>query len=107
MRLSGVTFAAFGIAVSVLGQTYTIETLAGGLPVDVPAASAGLGPVVAVALDSSGNAFMILERFAVVVRLDVATGILTLVAGDGTRGCSGDSGPATELEPVQSKRNRR
>jgi len=98
MRFFGFGFAALGIAVSALGQIYTIDTLAGGLPVDVPATSAGLGPVVAVAVDPAGNPYMLLERFSIVVRLDIATGVLTLVAGNGTRGFSGDNGPATKAQ---------
>ncbi len=74
-----------------LGQTYTIQTLAGGggLPPNI-----GPWDVAAVALDSQGNIFMALGEQNIVVRLDTRHG-LTLVAGNGTAGYFGDGGPAT------------
>jgi hypothetical protein len=41
-----------------LGQSYTINTLAGGVPDNVPATSVGIGEVTGVALDSAGNLFV-------------------------------------------------
>ena len=56
-----------------------------GQPVNIPGASAALGPISSVAVDPRGNAFIPLYYLNVVVRLDAATGILTLVAGTGMR----------------------
>src|SRR6202030_1538244 len=47
-----------------------------------------------VAVDDAGNVFMTLSTYSVVVRLDLS-GQLSLVAGNGTLGFSGDGGPAT------------
>ena len=87
-------------ACSGLGQNYTISTIAGSaLPImNIPGAQASLGFVHAVAADSAGNVFIGEENYAIVVRLDQTTGILTLVAGNGTSGFSGDNGPATSAQ---------
>ena len=84
---------------SAWGQTYTISTFAGGgLPVNIPATSASLGPNVPqyIAADRAGNLFFVNQ--STVLRLDAATGILTLVAGNGTIGYSGDNGPAASAQ---------
>ena len=69
---------------SVFGQTYTIETAAGGgLPVNIPGTSSSLGRIDGVATDRSGNVFMTVPDYAIVLRWDAATGLVTLVAGNG------------------------
>jgi uncharacterized protein (TIGR03437 family) len=86
--------AASGCA---FGQTYTIQTFAGGaLPVNIPGTSAALNSLSAVAVDAAGNVFF--ADGAAVLRLDATTGVLTLVAGNGTQGFSGDNGPATSAQ---------
>jgi hypothetical protein len=87
-------------AYSLFGQNYTISTFAGSeLPIlNIPDAQASLGFVHAVATDLAGNVFIVEETYPIVVRLDHATGILTLVAGNGTSGFSGDNGPATSAQ---------
>ena len=47
--------------------------------------------------DSVGNIYIALQSYSVVVRMDT-TGALTLVAGTGKPGYSGDNGPATAAE---------
>ena len=94
-------FAALALlfASLTLGQTYTISTLAGGaLPVNIPGTSASFRAVNSVAADAAGNVFMTLDVNHIVVRLDATTGMLTLVAGTGTAGFSGDGGPATSAQ---------
>jgi hypothetical protein len=69
----------------VFGQTYTISTLAGGgLPVNIAGVTALLGQATGVAADTAGNIFIASSSLHIVVRLDAATGILTLVAGNGS-----------------------
>jgi uncharacterized protein (TIGR03437 family) len=51
-----------------------------------------------VAIDSSGNVFIVAPDYNIVLRLDAKSGQLTIVAGNGTAGFSGDSGPATNAE---------
>jgi len=95
MRLLATTFVL--VSSVVLGQTYTISTLAGGaLPINIPGPTASIGVVTGVAVDPSGNIFLAGE--SVVLRLDAVTGTLTLVAGNGTVGFSGDNGPATQAQ---------
>ncbi|HMD69739.1 MAG TPA: hypothetical protein VKF41_00265 [Bryobacteraceae bacterium] len=84
---------------SAWGQTYTISTFAGGgLPVNVPGASANLGYDAPryMAADPAGNLFFVDQN--TVLRMDAATGLLTLVAGNGTTGFSGDNGPAISAQ---------
>lgn len=78
---------------------YTIETFAGGatLPINVPAALAATGEVSAVAVAPSGDVYMALPDYHIVVRKD-SSGLLTLVAGTVTGGYSGDNGPATSAQ---------
>jgi hypothetical protein len=92
-------FSAVAVSCCAFGQSYTVTTLAGGgLPENFPGTSAGLGIVSATAVDAGGNVFLALPNYHIVVRLDAATGILTRVAGNGTPGYSGDSGPATSAQ---------
>jgi uncharacterized protein (TIGR03437 family) len=51
-----------------------------------------------VAIDSSGNVFIVAPNYNIVLRLDATSGQLTIVAGNGTAGSSGDNGPATSAE---------
>jgi len=80
------------------GQNYTISTIAGGgLPVNLSGTSASLNAA-GVAVDSAGNVFIASSSDDIVLRLDAQTGILTLAAGNGTVGFSGDNGLATEAQ---------
>ena len=82
-----------------LSQNYTIQTFAGGgVPQGVAAASASLGSVGGVATDSAGNIYIALQAYSVVVRMDAATHVLTLVAGTGTPGYGGDNGLAVSAQ---------
>ena len=82
-----------------LGQTYTIATFAGGgLPVNLPGTSASLGLVGGVAADSAGNVFIASSQYNAVFRLDAKTSVLSLAAGNGTLGFSGDNGPASSAQ---------
>ncbi len=100
MAKSAILLALLTLATAgpVLAQTYTISTFAGGaLPVNIPATSASLyGPQSALAIDRAGNVFFVDGN--TVLRLDAASGILTLVAGNGTAGYSGDNGPAVSAQ---------
>ncbi len=95
MRLLPAVSLAWLTLCSGFGQTYTISTFAGGgLPVNLPGTSAGLGFVGGVAVDSAGNVFITTYVYNVVLRLDAKTGVLSLVAGTGGAGFGGDDGPA-------------
>ncbi len=93
MRTRSILLLTTVLSCSAWGQTYTISTFAGGgLPVNIPGTSASLGSPASVAADRAGNVFFATQN--TVLRLDATTGILTLVAGNGTPGFSGDNGLA-------------
>ena len=97
MRLLPAAFLTLVMSWSSSGQTYTISTFAGGgLPVNIAATSAGLDPIYFATADQAGNVFFVDQGS--VLRLDATTGVLTLAAGIGTPGFSGDDGPATSSQ---------
>ncbi len=61
----------------------------------IPATSALLYAPVSVAVDTTGNLFIADENDNVICRVDAASKIITIVAGTGTFGYSGDGNPAT------------
>ncbi len=80
-------------------QNYTIQTFAGGgVPQGVVGTSARLGAVSGVATDAAGDLYIALQSYSAVVRMDVTTHQLTLVAGTGTLGYGGDNGPASSAQ---------
>lgn len=99
MRRSSAALAALLVAGSLNGQNYRISTFAGGgLPVNLPGAAAHLGAVSDVVLDTAGNLVLSITDYNVVMRQDAKTGILTLIAGNGTAGYSGDNGSAIDAQ---------
>jgi len=84
---------ALGATQVALGQ-YSITTIAGGGPNNLPAIQASIGYAGSVALDSSGNTY-IADSYSSQVFKVSASKTLTVVAGNGTLGYSGDGGPAT------------
>jgi DNA-binding beta-propeller fold protein YncE len=60
-----------------------------------PAAKARLNMPFDVAFDAAGNLYLSDTFNHCVRRVDAKTGVITTVAGDGTKGFSGDGGPAT------------
>lgn len=95
LRSLAKAFISLAIGASVFGQTYTIQTIAGGAyPVDGLAKSAVLGLIGGVAVDTSGNLYIALHSSHMVVKVD-SSGNLTRIAGTGVYGFSGDGGAAT------------
>src|SRR5437870_3340162 len=90
-----VVFVAF-LAASFPAGAQVITTVAGGGPNGVPALSANLAPS-AVVRDQAGNLFIAAAFQNRVFKVD-SEGQLTVVAGSGTFGFSGDGGPATAAE---------
>jgi hypothetical protein len=62
------------------------------------ALSAQLGQTRGVAADRAGNVYICEDTNQRIRRVDAATGVITTVAGNGTAGFSGDSGPATSAK---------
>jgi uncharacterized protein YjiK len=98
MRLLAAAILILVISCCAFGQTYTISEFAGGgLPVNIPGASASLGQPYYLAVDGAGNVFFS-TAYSAVLRLDGKTGGLTLAAGNGTSGQNGDNGPAISAQ---------
>ncbi len=89
---------AFASSSTTIGPNSTIETVAGGgLQSGLPALDASISPK-AVAVDLSGDLFVADNALNVVFEVHHATGVATIVAGNGTAGFSGDGGLAAEAE---------
>jgi hypothetical protein len=73
---------------------YTINTIAGGGPNHIAALSASAGYPESIAFDSAGNAYIAESYASQILEVSVA-GTVTVVAGNGTEGYSGDGGLAT------------
>src|SRR5260370_9364985 len=100
MRVRLSSLLTLVISGSALAQTYTISTFAGGaLPVNIGATSASLGSIYGIAADRTGNVFLSLGDYDLVLRLDAVTGNLIRVAGNGTTGFSVDTRPSTGAHP--------
>jgi len=81
-------------AVRVSVAQFTIATVAGGGPNNLPAQQASVGFAQSIALDKAGNLY-IADSYSSQIFKVSTTGTLTLVAGNGTMGYSGDGGAAT------------
>src|SRR5215831_15523 len=87
------------LATPTFAQTYTASAFAGVfVPENLPGASVSLSQIGGVAVDAGGNVFLSLPQYAVVMRLDATTGILTRFAGNATNGFSGDNSPAVNAQ---------
>ena len=99
MRTVSVAVLVLVVSFAVFGQIpIGIFTFAGGgLPVNIQGTSASLRSPRPLAVDGAGNVFFADENH-IVLRLDASTGVLTLIAGTGTAGFSGDGGPASSAQ---------
>ena len=88
-----VLFLTLGLARSANAQDI-ITTVAGGGPNNLLAVSANLDEPLGVAFDAAGNLFIADEGSHRIFKVDTS-GQLTVVAGIGIFGFSGDGGPAT------------
>ena len=66
-----------------------------------PALAASLDEPYEVRFDGAGNMYIVEMRNQIVRRVDGKTNIISTVAGNGTRGFSGDGGPATKAQLSQ------
>ena len=87
-------------------RTGTISTVAGngraGYSGDGgPALAASLDEPYEVRFDGAGNMYFVEMRNQIVRRVDGKTNIISTVAGNGTRGFSGDGGPAAKAQLSQ------
>lgn len=72
---------------------YTISSVAGGGPNNLPALQSGVGYTASVARDAAGNTYIADSYSSQIFEVSTA-GNLTVIAGNGTIGYSGDAGPA-------------
>ncbi len=96
-------FAASG---TVVGPNSVITTVAGNgnstyYGDENPATAAGLDQPPGVAVDSAGDLFIVDTGNVRIREVNLATGLITTVAGNGTSGYGGDNGPATAAELYQ------
>ena len=85
-----------GVITTVAGNGFGAGSARGGFSGDGGPAKAGeLYQPYGVAVDADGNLFISDLSNQRVRKVDAATGIITTIAGNGTYGCSGNSGPAT------------
>lgn len=74
---------------------YNISTVAGGGPNSLPALQSGIGYAAKVVRDAGGNTYIADSDYSSQILKVSAAGTLTVAAGNGTVGYSGDGGPAT------------
>jgi hypothetical protein len=97
-RSFGLILIALLPATLAIGEDFTIQTFAGsGLPQNIQGTSAVLHGPSGIVTDANGNAFFTLHQQNIVLKLDLS-GVLTLVAGNGTPGFSGDGGLAINAQ---------
>lgn len=92
--LFSVALALVLFAPHALLAQYAISTVAGGGPNSLTALNASIGYPGGVALDAAGNVYIADSQSSHIFKVDT-TNNLTVVAGNGTHGYSGDGGPAT------------
>ncbi|HEX8817215.1 MAG TPA: hypothetical protein VF753_17100 [Terriglobales bacterium] len=76
---------------------YQISTVAGGGPINLPALKSSVGYPGSTVLDSAGNIYVADSYSSQVLEISTS-GTLTVIAGNGTLGYSGDGGPATQAQ---------
>jgi trimeric autotransporter adhesin len=93
-RVSFLALALVLLAPQASLAQYAISTVAGGGPNNLAALTASIGYPGSVAFDGVGNAYIAASYSSHIFKVDT-TGTVTVVAGNGTHGYSGDGGPAT------------
>ena len=83
------------LAPGAYGQEPLISTVAGGGPIGVSALAAGIGNPASIILDADGSLLIASGSYLnLILRVD-SSGQMTVVAGNGGNGFSGDDGPST------------
>lgn len=102
---NSVRFAVWALACLIFGcvsvQAQNITTVVGGGPVGLApngAGAASVGSPVAVRFDTTGNMYVLDNQFSRVLKVDHTTGKMSVYAGNGTTGFSGDGAIATNAQ---------
>jgi sugar lactone lactonase YvrE len=98
MRLKNLAALAVLLIAPLAGSAQTITTVVGGGPNNVSARTASIGGPSGVAKDAAGNLYFLDNDHSLLFKVDSTTSILTIVAGNGSSGYSGDGGPATSAQ---------
>lgn len=103
MRLSGGLAVLLALALSVIGQAGEVVNVAGNgqkglIKGEQVAKDTPVGEPYGIATGPDGALYVCEIATHVVRRLDLKTGRIKVVAGNGTQGYSGDGGPATEAQ---------
>jgi sugar lactone lactonase YvrE len=94
LALSSLALAVGLFIPQALVAQYDISTVAGGGPNSLTALNASIGYPDSIAFDSAGNTYIADSYSSHIFKVDTS-GNLTLIAGNGTHGYSGDGGPAS------------
>ena len=99
MRISFLALLAAALAFPAMAQQDVMSTVIGGGPSNMPAIDANISNPTAAVLDSAGNSYISSPNQNRVFKVDT-TGLLTVLAGNGLPGYSGDgvSGAAANAE---------
>jgi trimeric autotransporter adhesin len=98
MRLKNFAALAVLLVAPLVGSAQTISTVVGGGPTGVQARVASIGGPTGVAEDAAGNLYFLDNDHSLLFKVDHTTSVLTIIAGNGTSGYSGDGGPATSAQ---------
>ena len=98
MRLRILVVLAFAVVAPLAARAQNISTVAGGGPINLVPTAASVGSPAAVRHDSLGNTYILDNNFSRVYKMDHTTGNMSVFAGNGANGFSGDGGPAVNAE---------
>jgi trimeric autotransporter adhesin len=94
MRLRILVILAFAVVAPLVARAQTISTVVGGGPINLPQTAASIGAPAAVRQDAAGNTYILDNQYGRVYKVDHATGNMSVYAGNGVIGFSGEGGPA-------------
>jgi hypothetical protein len=97
MRLKKLLALALAVVAPISLRAQNITTVAGGGSTNVPALSVGVGGPEGVIKDALGNVYILDNFFSRIFKVDT-TGNMTIFAGNGTAGFSGDGGLPTAAQ---------
>jgi ASPM-SPD-2-Hydin domain-containing protein/HYDIN/CFA65/VesB family protein len=97
MRLQKLLALALAVVAPVAVRAQTITTVAGGGSTNVPALPYSIGGPEGVIKDGLGNVYILDNFFSRIFKVDTA-GNMTIFAGNGTAGFSGDTGLPTAAQ---------